>query len=361
MMRIAALAIVAAVLLAVPAPVSSHRSPQGPASAPPPLLSSERTTLDAGGVVVRWLPAKTLEIGLLCAIRVSAGIERFQHWARIQAEYRQGPYVAATGRFSDPPKLSDLAGLELTDADLKSLRQCVAGDCGLKLSAAEMSRLRAAARVAGDWRKAVQEEFRDVVLRRAQSYLAHGHAEALPYDDRKPSVSLNTEFAAALAPPGFMTFETPGFAEYLLTYPRTPMLNAESYLFWSVETLGWKPIVSVTHVAILRPPDGALMEAIVASKNVFATHYVSGAVAITALGRVRPDGRRDLVYMNRSRVDVLDGPFGGLYRRVIQDRVRHEAPTVLRNLKVFLESGDELAQSTTMGRAHVVSRQDPGR
>lgn len=37
---------------------------------------------------------------------------------------------------------------------------------------------------------------------------------------------------------------------------------------------------------------------------------------------------------------MLDGVFGGLVRRLIERRVRAEAPAVLNALRVRLESGD---------------------
>jgi hypothetical protein len=74
------------------------------------------------------------------------------------------------------------------------------------------------------------------------------------------------------------------------------------------------------------------------SKQVYANHYKDGAVAVTAIAG--SPTRRYLVYAHRSDVDVLGGVWGGLARRMIERRVKDEAPGVLNALRIRLESGD---------------------
>jgi hypothetical protein len=45
------------------------------------------------------------------------------------------------------------------------------------------------------------------------------------------------------------------------------------------------------------------------------------------------------VYLNRSHVDAFQGLLGGMVRRVVERRVKAEAPSVLRGLRLRLESG----------------------
>lgn len=74
------------------------------------------------------------------------------------------------------------------------------------------------------------------------------------------------------------------------------------------------------------------------AKQVFATHYKNGAVTVTVI--TRPGPERYLVYVHRSQLDVIHGIFGGLVRRMIERRVRSEAPGVLMGLRTRLERGD---------------------
>jgi hypothetical protein len=78
--------------------------------------------------------------------------------------------------------------------------------------------------------------------------------------------------------------------------------------------------------------------ALAITKQVYANHYMNGAVAVTAIAG--SPGNYYLVYAHRSNVDVLDGIFGGVIRRIIERRVKKEAPGVLRALRMRLESGD---------------------
>jgi hypothetical protein len=82
--------------------------------------------------------------------------------------------------------------------------------------------------------------------------------------------------------------------------------------------------------------------ALVISKQVFATHYRTAALSLTAI--IGHGASRYLVYVHRSRLDVLHGFLGGLMRRIVEARVRDEAPAVLDALRSRLEHGDPPAE-----------------
>jgi hypothetical protein len=46
-----------------------------------------------------------------------------------------------------------------------------------------------------------------------------------------------------------------------------------------------------------------------------------------------------LLYVNRSRVDVLSGTLKGFFRQAIEGQIRSEGPDVLDTLRRQLESG----------------------
>lgn len=79
-------------------------------------------------------------------------------------------------------------------------------------------------------------------------------------------------------------------------------------------------------------------EAVIVGKQVFATHYSDGSLSVTAV--VRDGPRRYFAYINESDLDVLDGFWGGLARRILERRMRSEAPKVLETLRHRLESGE---------------------
>ena len=135
----------------------------------------------------------------------------------------------------------------------------------------------------------------------------------------------------------FLTRGLPQLAASLQDYPKRA-LPGESFVYWSKESVGGKPIVFATHVTIVRNHEAGLPDTLVAGKQVFATHYINAGLNVTSIVR-GPDGQRYLVYLN-SEVDVLGGFFGGLVRMVMGRRLRTEAACVLQGLGERLESGD---------------------
>ena len=66
----------------------------------------------------------------------------------------------------------------------------------MKLSEPEIVQIDRASSAAGArWKDALQDEFRRVMLARAQAYLAQGHGGTDPYHDGGRLVSLGDEFA----------------------------------------------------------------------------------------------------------------------------------------------------------------------
>jgi hypothetical protein len=196
-----------------------------------------------------------------------------------------------------------------------------------------------------EWKPRLQEEFRRVVLQRIQTYLVGGHPALPAYSDRDQPVSLQGAFSSIISRSVYLTAQVPRFAEYLDRYPQVSMPDVESFVYWSKEQLAGKPIVSATHVSILRGRDGSVPDALVAGKQIFATHYMNASLNLTALVRGdHPRSRNYLVFLNRSDVDVLGGFWGGLVRFIAERRLRTEASEVLQGLGRRLESGEPPAR-----------------
>lgn len=113
-------------------------------------------------------------------------------------------------------------------------------------------------------------------------------------------------------------------------------------MYWSKDVYNAaKPVVTVTHVNIFRSEDGAAAPAVVvAGKQIFASHYMNGALGLTMVLGDASDGARYLVYLNRSQLDLLGGIFGFLKRSVLESRIRRDTPKILRALRDRIESGE---------------------
>lgn len=122
--------------------------------------------------------------------------------------------------------------------------------------------------------------------------------------------------------------------EYLRSCPDVAGDVAESFLYWSKETLGaGKPIVSITHVAIFRNPPPDPTSAVVAARQVYAGHYLTASLSVTLTTNGRDGLPAYLVYVRRSRT-------AGFIRHIVEGRIRSDAPARLDALRRKLEAGN---------------------
>jgi hypothetical protein len=340
----AAVAATMAVMWGVSAPMASDPSalilPAGISAA------KARADIDAGDAFVDVLPSHGRELGVFGAVRTSIDGDRLVAWGRRIDRLLDGRYIKTVVRFSDPPRLHDLDSLVLGDGELEDLRRCRPGDCGLKLSAVEITRLRhTIGEAKAAWRSAAQQEFRRLVFERVQSYLAHGRHAFAPLADHKTPVhpAAESDLISLRIDGGPASSQV---LTYLDTFPQSKADGrVESFLYWSQETLGaGKPIVSITQVAIARGNVPEATEAVVASKQIFASHYLFASLSIIAVTTPSAGGERYLLYTRHSRLDVFDGMLGGVVRRMIEGRIRTDAPAVLDTTRRRLERGDPPSQ-----------------
>ncbi len=305
------------------------------------LSAKERQRISGGAALIRVLPGSDQEVAVFGAVPIRVDGERLVLWVRNIAELKKSSVVMSIRRFSDPPRIDDLDELALEDADLEDIRRCRPGDCEVKLAAAEIERLQGAiARADATWKPRLQQAFRELVLQRVEMYLTSGHAALSRYDDHDGSLPRDTAFSSIMQRSPYLTEQLPRFAEYLDRYPHAAIEDVESFVYWSKEHFAGKPVISATHVSIFRGSDPDLPTTLVAGKQIFATHYMDGALSVTAIVRDGSASQHYLTYLNRSRLDVLDGFFGGLVRSIIERRLRADASDLLQGFRRRLESGE---------------------
>ncbi len=289
-------------------------------------------TLDATGREVAVFVASTIDIGPEQLIRKIRNIEAL----------RTSRIVPTVRRFSDPPEIEDLRELVLDAKDLEGLENCRPGDCDLKLAAVEIERLQRAAAAAGDDREtSVQEEFRRIVLERVNTYLTGGRRALPNYHDKDVPVAPDVVFSALLGGFDCLHVREPEFARYLNEFPRVPHAGVEAFLYWSIETYAPKTIITVWQEHVLRRTAGpGEPDVWIAGTQLFATHYLDGAVSLTMLTRGDGDpAPRYLTYVNRASVDILDGFMTGVRRFLLQRRLRSDSRRIFDTQRRRLEEG----------------------
>jgi hypothetical protein len=177
----------------------------------------------------------------------------------------------------------------------------------VKLAPSEIESLHAAAAGGGtEWTDAVQDEFRRILLERVNTYRT----------------------------------SDPDIAASLASYPGIDLSESESFFYWSKERYGaGKPVISGTHVTIIRSSVPDAPAVLVLGEQLFATHYSNASFGMTAVVQDAARNVNYLVYVNRSHVDVLGGVFGAFKRMLIEGRIRSESSDLLTRVRERLEDG----------------------
>jgi hypothetical protein len=295
--------------------------------------------LGRGDVIVRPLPSRSGQLGVFATTQIAAQPDVFVEWVRNIGQLKHSPQVPATGRFSDPPVPGDLDRLFLDQRDLDAIRECRPADCALKVSAPEIQLLRRAADGGSD--AAIHEAFRRLLFARLLAYRAGGLAAA-PAPASRAAAKPTEVFAALQASSPYIPRSDVRLASWLDTPERSRIAGeVESFYYWSKEYYAsGKPVVTLTHVGVTRGPLGSdAPEVAVAGKQFFATRYMNGMLTHLTLVRDPATGTRYMTYTNRAQLDMLRGLLGGMVRAIVNSRLKGDASSVLRTLRVRIESG----------------------
>ncbi len=225
------------------------------------------------------------------------------------------------GEFRNPPQVADLAGLSLAPGDLEAIRECRIGDCDIKLSAQAIERIHREV----DWsqpssREQVEQLLRQMMVEYVQAYLEGGNSAMATYYDKEEPLRLVEEFHDLLRESPYLYSYQPDFHAYLEQYPRVKLAGVEDFIYWAKEDIGARrQVISLNHMIIYRPPRRKIADALFAAKQLYASHYLEASFGITALAEDPEDSQNGfyLIYLNRSRIDVLRHPrFGFIKGRI---------------------------------------------
>lgn len=304
------------------------------------LSKEEIGKIEQGRAVLKLLDTDVKsELAVLGIIRFDVPSEYFLKRYRDIANFERGAGVPQIGVFSNPPKLEDLKSLRLNVEELKEIRRCKPGSCGVKLSAEAIKRLQKEV----DWSNPRYQEqanqlFRQIILELVQGYINTGNKALGSFQDRKKSIPGSQEFQDLLAASPYLKEFIPELHQYLLDYPHAKLLQSEDLFYWSVVEFGYKPTLRVNHVTIHRrqTEHGDLVA--IASKQLYASHYFRAALELRFLVPLKnPADGFYLLLVNRTRVDGLDGIFGGIKKAFIAKKAAKSLTSYLDNRKHTLE------------------------
>lgn len=297
--------------------------------------------LDKGQLVTK-IPKVTdqREVAAFAAVRVNALPEQLTSQFRDIVKWKKGDSVPEIGKFSDTPTMDDLAGLTIEPDDIKVLKKCKPGSCDVKLSALSMEKLvKGTNWAAPNYLGQAERLFKQMLVDYVGAYTLGGNRYLVQYDDQRQPLKLPEDFSALLKESDYVTDYAPEMANYIDKFPNASLPGSTDYVYWSKEKFGIQPVVSVTHVTMYPRRHGNMNEVLIASKQLYASHYFESSLAFTMMiPREGGDGSY-LLYLNRSRSDTLRGFFSGLTRFIIAGRVRDGAAKSLQQAKERLEAG----------------------
>jgi hypothetical protein len=299
---------------------------------------------DAGQAVVKSLDTPVRrELAHFGIVYIGAPADRFVDRFGDIERFERGPGVPQIGRFSDPPRLEDLASLTLPEQDVAALATCHPGDCDLKLSAAAISRFRNQV----NWSSPnaalrANAAAREMILDLVRAYQANGNDALGSYADGNEPLPAAEQFRALLTSGHRLPLPVPALIAYFEEYPRSRPPGATDFFYWSVVDFGLKPTVRVNHVVIYPlagRPSG--VSHVIAIKQLYASHYFQATLELRFLvDAARSPDRRGfyLLSITRSRIDGTTGLTGSLLRSIINRRSRSAVRGYLEHLKRQVES-----------------------
>jgi hypothetical protein len=314
---------------------------------------TDLTALQHNQPVVRLVPATDKrEVAVTGLVNTNASAEEFLRSYRDSMLRKSNSAILEIGSFGSAPALADLNDLTLEPGDIDDLKECVVGDCQIKLSAPMIERFRKEIDwTASDYQVRVTNLFKEMLVSYIKDYRARGEAALIEYNDKSDSINLAAEHRALTS--------AAGYVNSFLADSKSGLQLIEETLVWSKIKFGLKPVIAINHVSIYKRNSDAGPQVLVASKQIYANHYFNAFLALTAFVNV-PGATNGsyLVYENRSRADGLEGPFGKLKRGMVEKKALEGLRGIIAQSKASLEgsvltaSTAELSMSESNGWGH---------
>ncbi len=256
------------------------------------------------------------------------------------ASFKKDDAVVQIGVFGRPPALGDVQALSLDEPDMRSLRECRVGQCGLQLPAETIHRFRSEVDWArGDAPQRANGLIHQMLVDYVTRYQQAGTTASMQYADRNDVTNVRNEFLSLASSDAGGWGQFGALRRHFVQFPGAPAPDARDLVYWSKEIVARRTVASVTHLAILPCANESPAAFAVGSKQIYGTHYFDASLGLTVLV---PDPSSAspatyVAYLNRSRVDVIGGMFGGVAKKINASKARSTVADQLGRLRTRLE------------------------
>jgi hypothetical protein len=294
-----------------------------------------------GEPVVRLLPVQDKrEVAVCGLVSLQVPADVFLESFTEGMARKNNPAILEIGRFSSTPTLADLQALTIDDRDLDDMKQCVVGDCRLKLSAAMIERFhREVDLQSPEYRTQATQLFKHMFLDYVRDYVARGDAALIEYNDKPKEIRLADEQRGLMSASGYINGILARFPQSLEGTSNSELQLVENAIVWSKIKFGLKPVLAINHIMVYRREQETGPQVLVASKQIYANHYFNSSLGLTAFVNIPGANPGSyLFYENRSRADGLEGLFGKIKRGIIEDKAVGSLQAILESSKVNLNA-----------------------
>jgi hypothetical protein len=279
------------------------------------------------------------QVFIFGATYIDAAPESYLKLANDFDAMRKLPGYLAIQKFSDPPRVSDLAAASIEADDLKELKNCKPSDCEVQLPSESMEQFRKSVNwnspdAASQADRLAKQMIIDAIL----AYQKGGNAALGVYRDKDNPTRISDAFQSLLGRLKALPVYLPELSEVLLDYP-VDLPNAQSEFYWEKVDFGLKPTLRVVQQITYRggtPPAHA-----VALKQLYANHYFQTALDLTVCVKDAAHPSEHgfyLITMKASQQDGLTGLKGSIVRSQAVGKSRSSLERTLNAIKQRLEA-----------------------
>jgi hypothetical protein len=308
------------------------------------LQGDEITAASSGTPVVKVLdPSDKREVAVFGIVSIGVTRSFYVERATDFPSALRDPTRLRFALFRDPAVVSDADAFSLPHDDLQDLAKCQPHSCKLKLPADAIARLRALLDPpAPSADSMVNAYFRAHMVDYVTGYRARGNTALLEYDDQRSADSAVQVFDGLLSRSPYMYQYAPSLQRYLKNYPADRPAHVREAIYWSEDDLpGVKPTLTITHEVVYAPSElpGSTL---IATKQLYADHYLDGALGLTAVvdgAKVGTANETGIYLVVLRRLHFDDLPSGGIMnvRGKVVGKLRDQMAASLRSTKSGME------------------------
>jgi hypothetical protein len=306
------------------------------------LTAQQRAAIESGRPVAKVLSwGGSSEVFVFGAVYIDGLPSTYLKSARNVGRLAGTPGYLAIGELPAAPTAVDLNGLTLDVDDIKALKSCREGDCDVQLPTASIRAFQSGVNWSQpDAARQANVLARGMVLELIRAYRQGGNMALGVYRDKEHPSRVADQFETMVGRSAALPDVLPELRRFLLEYPDADLPGADSFFYWEKVDFGLKPTVRVNHGVMYQTPSSVGDVAVVAVKQLYASHYFHTALDLSVcVSDTSKPGRRGfyLMTLKSSEQDGLTGMKGSVLRKIAVDKTRSSLEKALGAIKSDVE------------------------